>query len=108
MAKFRLKKAEKSGPLPDEWTIEDHLIAFASRVSRLKILGVELFTAAIRAFKVLWPEEADPKSPEELAERLMQSETRLSQWRESAARAGADEALMVVLSWYETLDLDLF
>ena len=90
MAKFWLKKAEKSGPLPDEWTIEDHLIAFASRVSRLKILGVELFTAAIRAFMVLWPGEADPKSPEELAKRLMESGTRLSQWRESAARAGAD------------------
>ena len=69
---------------------------------------IELFTAAIRAFKVLWPGEADPKSPEELAERLMESGTRLSQWRESAAQAGADEAMMVVLSWYETLDLDLF
>ena len=60
--------------MPAEWTIEDHLIALATRVGRLKILGVELFTAAIRAFKVLWPEEADPKSPEELAERLMESE----------------------------------
>ena len=73
-----MKKAERSGQLPAEWTIEDHLIGLATRVGRLKILGVELFTAAIKAFKVLWPEEADPKSPEELAERLMESGTRLS------------------------------
>ena len=38
----------------------------------------------------------------------MESGTRLCQWHESAARAAADEALMVVLSWYETLDLNLF
>ena len=108
MAKHQLKKAKISGELPAEWTIEDHFIALDSRVGRLKVLGVDLFTAAIRAFKVLWPEEADLKSPEELAERLMDSGIRLSQWRESAARAGADEAMMVVLSWYETLDLNLF
>ena len=108
MATYQLRKAEKHGPLPDEWTIEDHLIALASRVSPLKIVGVDLFTAAVRAFKVLWPGEAAPKSPEDLANRLMESGTRLCEWRESAARAAADEALMVVLSWYEALDLKLF
>ena len=30
---------------------------------------------------------------------------RLIEWRESAARVGADEALTYVLSWYETIDL---
>ena len=108
MAKHRLKKAEISGEVPGDWTIDDHFIAPSNRVGRLKILGVELFTASIRAFKVLWPGEANPKSPEELAERLMESGTWLSQWHESAARAGADEAMMVVLFWYETLDLNLF
>ena len=108
MANFRLKKAERSGELPAEWNVEDHLVAMSARVGRLKVLGVDLFTAAIRAFKVLWPEEAELKSPDELAARLMESGTRLCQWRESAARAGADEALMVVLSWYEDLDLSLF
>ena len=108
VAEYRLKKAESSGPLPAEWGIEDHLVAMATRIGRLKVLGVELFTAAIRAYSVLWPDEPAPKSPEHLAQMLMDSETRLCQWRESAARAGADEALMVVLSWYEGLDLDLF
>ena len=36
----------------------------------------------------------------------MASEERLDDWRSSAARVGADEALMYVLSWYEGLDLD--
>ena len=31
---------------------------------------------------------------------------RLIEWRESAARVGADEALCWILSTYETLDLD--
>ena len=70
--------------------------------------SLEGFTVAVRAFKVLWPDEADPRNPQELAKRLIESETRLSQWRESAARAGADEAMMVVLSWYEGLDFNLF
>ena len=30
----------------------------------------------------------------------------MDDWRSSAARAGADEALMYVLSWYEGIDLD--
>ena len=68
-----------SGEVPDGWTIDDHLIALTSRIGRLKIFGVELFTAAIRAFKVLWPEETDPRTPEALAERLMESGHRLSQ-----------------------------
>ena len=30
----------------------------------------------------------------------------MDDWRSSAARVGADEALMYVLSWYEGIDLD--
>ena len=52
-----------SGVVPDGWDIDDHLVAFSHRVSRLKVFGVELFTGAVRAFKVLWPSEADPKNP---------------------------------------------
>ena len=33
---------------------------------------------------------------------------RLTQWQELAARVAVDEALTVILSWYEYLDLDLF
>ena len=37
----------------------------------------------------------------------MASEERLDDWRSSAARVGADEALTYVLSWYEELDLEM-
>ena len=84
-------------------------MALAYRVNHLKVFGLDLFYAAIRVFKLLWPEAADPKDPKELADRLMQdSQGQLNAWRESAGRMGADEAMTFVLSWYEDLDLDLF
>ena len=36
---------------------------------------------------------------------MMDAEDRLAEWRQSATRVGADEALAWVLSWYETIDL---
>jgi hypothetical protein len=65
-----------------------------------------MLTAAIRTFDALWPGVEAPKSVEGLVEYLMESEDRLNEWRESAARAGADEALSFVLSWYEGIKLE--
>jgi hypothetical protein len=62
--------------------------------------------AAIQAFKCLWPEEPIPDRVGTLASRLLESGKRLSEWRRSASRAGADTALRFVCSWYEGLDLD--
>ena len=67
---------------------------------------MSLLTSAIRAYNVLWPGCQAPVVVDELAKCLMASEERLDDWRSSAARVGADEALMYVLSWYEGLDLD--
>ena len=44
---------------------------------------------------------------EELAKRLEKTKVRLGEWRASAARAGADEVLQFVLSWYEGIDLEV-
>ena len=41
----------------------------------------------------------------ELGRMLKDSESELRKWRKSSARAGADEALAWVLSWYEDLDI---
>jgi hypothetical protein len=41
-----------------------------------------------------------------IADRLLDTGNRLSEWRHSAARAGADTALRFACSWYEALDLD--
>ena len=65
-----------------------------------------MLDAAIHTFTVLWPGVAAPKSIEELVRYLMASEDRINEWRESAARVGADEALSFVLSWYEGIKLD--
>ena len=35
------------------------------------------------------------------------TDDRLQEWRESSARAGADEAMKVVLSWYEGIKLEV-
>ena len=67
---------------------------------------MNLLSSAIRVYNVLWPGCEAPVVVDELAKCLMASEERLDDWRSSAARVGADEALMYVLSWYEGLNLD--
>ena len=86
--------------------MDDHLVALKARMSPLKTIGVELLSAAIRVYNILWPQSEPLKTVAELAKCLMGSEERLDDWRSSAARVGADEALMYVLSWYEGIDLD--
>ena len=63
--------------------------------------------AAIRAYRVLWPRSSTPATNDELSKCLQASEARLRERRVSAARAGADEALTFVLSWYEGINLDV-
>jgi hypothetical protein len=66
----------------------------------------QLPEAALKAFKCLWPGEPVPDNVSSLADRLLESGKRLSEWRHSASQAGADTALRFVCSWYESLDLD--
>ncbi|KAM0872708.1 hypothetical protein ACQ4PT_038528 [Festuca glaucescens] len=65
----------------------------------------ELPEAALQVFKCFWPGEPVPDNLSTLSERLLGAGRRLSEWRHSAARAGADTALRFVCSWYESLDL---
>ena len=89
-----------------EWDIEDYLESIKARLSPLKRFGDDLLKAATHVHKALWPEDPSPRTVEVLAERLSEGRNRLRAWRESAARAGAEEALMWVLSWFEDLDLE--
>jgi hypothetical protein len=66
----------------------------------------QLPEAALKVFKCLWPGEPIPDNVSALADRLLDAGKRLSEWRHSAARVGADTALRFVCSWYESLDLD--
>ena len=90
-----------------EWDVEDYLESIKARLSPLKRFGDDLLKAATHVHKALWPEDASPRTVSALAERLSEGNDRLRAWRESAARAGAEEALMWVLSWYEELDLGM-
>ena len=58
-------------------------------------------------FRVLWPDAEIPRSPNALAEALLNAGMRLTEWRFSAGRAGADETLTYLLGWYETIDFDV-
>ena len=86
--------------------MEDHLVALNARLAPLKIIGVDLLDVAIHAFRALWPDVPSPKKVPELVEWLMASDSRLDEWRGSAARAGADEAMAFILSWYEEIKLE--
>ena len=87
--------------------MEDHLTSLSARIKPLKVLGVYFLNAGIHAFNALWPDVEAPMSLPELVDELMVSDDRLNEWRESAARVGADEALSFVLSWYEGINLDV-
>ena len=93
----RQKKAA-TGPISEAWDIDDHLTALNARLSPLKTIGVNILDAAVRVYRVLWPESEAPASVTELSHCLQACEDRLNEWRASAARVGADEALTFVLS----------
>ena len=83
------------------------MTSLLARVRPMRIIGVDVVDAALRAFRVLWPHEPRPSMMEGLIRFLDATDDRLQEWRESSARAGADEALKVVLSWYEGIKLEV-
>ena len=99
-------RKDRMGPHEESWNMEVHLVAMAARVAHMKILGIDLPLCAIKIFKTLWPEVECPLHIKDLCKWLNACDDRLDEWRESAARAGADTALMFILSWYEEIDFD--
>ena len=77
------------------------MVSMVARVAHMKVLGIDLPLSAIKVFKALWPGSAVPKSMESFCKWLNATEMCLSQWRESAGRAGADMAVQFIMSWYE-------
>ncbi|KAK1627192.1 hypothetical protein QYE76_001507 [Lolium multiflorum] len=56
--------------------------------------------------RLLWPTETLPTDLANLIKWLETAPDRFIDWKESAARAGADMALSFVLSWYDEVNLD--
>ena len=107
VAKLRTENSVPDADAP--WTVEDHLAALYSRITHMKVVDRQLGQlpdAALQVFKCFWPGEPVPDDLSTLSERLLGAGRRLSEWRRSAARAGADVALRFACSWYEGLDLD--
>ena len=102
----RAERAKLTGaPLPETWDIEDHITALKARIAPLKDSHIDLLNASLKAHRILFPESRQVRSAEELIKDLDQTKSRLQQWRSSSARAGADAALIFIMSWYELIDL---
>jgi hypothetical protein len=69
-------------------------------------LGGDLRRAVVSVFKTLWPGRAVPAEVQALLKWILLASNRVNVWKESAARAGAAQALEFVLSWYPGINLD--
>ena len=100
-------RLQREEAVSTEWSIDDHLLALRSRMDPLRVLARDLYSAALCAHSAVWPEQPPCSSTRDLALTLWGTGDRLREWRHSCARAGADEALAWVLSWYENINLDV-
>jgi hypothetical protein len=69
-------------------------------------LGGDLHEAIVSVFKALWPGRAVPGEIQALLQWIPLAPNRLDVWKESAAQAGAEQALEFVLSSYPGVNLD--
>jgi hypothetical protein len=69
-------------------------------------LGRDLHEAIVSVFETLWPGRAVPSEIQALLQWIPLAPNRLDIWKESAARAGAEQALEFMLSWYPGINLD--
>ena len=105
MRDVRAEREKISGsPLPEEFDITDHITALKARIAPLKKSHFDVMNACLHANRVLFPEAREVQSIEELIRNLNQPKTRLRLWRSSSARAGADGALMFIMSWHEHVE----
>jgi hypothetical protein len=83
------------------------LVALAKgRLHPVAKLGRDLHKAIVSIFETLWPGRAVPSEIQALLQWIPLAPNRLDIWKESAARAGAEQALEFVLSWYPGVNLD--
>jgi hypothetical protein len=87
--------------------MEDYLTSFRSRIDPLVSQSDLMFDAAIHAHSVLHPGIDTPDDPQEVAKAVVDTAaSQMELYCTSAARAGADDALSTVLSWYEGIDVE--
>jgi hypothetical protein len=83
------------------------LVALAKgRLHPVAKLGWDLHDAIVSVFKTLWPGRAVPGEIQALLQWIPLAPNRLDVWKDSVARAGAEQAPEFVLSWYPGVNLD--
>ena len=76
----------------------DHLTALKAQVAPLKQDFINVMYACVNTCRALFPDCPDACSTDRLIKLLNQGKTRLQLWRSSSARAGAEAALMLIMS----------
>jgi hypothetical protein len=69
-------------------------------------LGGELRQAIVSVFTTFWPGQAVPDEIQALLKWIPLASNQIDVWKESAARASAEQALQFMLSWYPGVNLD--
>jgi hypothetical protein len=86
--------------------MSEQLIALEARKNAMTAYIDDLFLGTQEAHQALWPGQRTPTDPLDISNDLQLSKVRLREWQDSGAWAGADEALIYFLSWYEKVDLE--
>jgi hypothetical protein len=89
-----------------ELSSEELMASIKGRLQPTAKLGSKLHQAVASVFRALWPGRAEPDDAEQLLQWMSLVSNRVDVWKESAARAGAEQALSFVLSWYQGISLD--
>ena len=84
--KVRTQRAQEMR-IDTEWELDDFLVAVKARIGPIQRISYDVFHVAIHLCHILWPEEPALKTARTLAESMKDAEDRLTEWRQSAARA---------------------
>ena len=102
---MQVDRVTKGKDLADNLDIDDHVAALNARIAPLKRDFDEVMTACVKTCRALYPDRPDARRTDELVGMLEGSQERLQLWRSSSARAGADAALTLIMSWHEDIKL---
>jgi hypothetical protein len=107
LKEYRVEQKIVPGGDPKAELSSGELVALAKgRLHPVAKLGKDLREALASVFETLWPGRAVPGEIQALLQWVLLASIRLDIWKESMARAGAQQALEFVLSWYLGVNLD--
>jgi hypothetical protein len=89
-----------------ELSAEELMASIKGRLKPMAKLGSKLRQAVASVFQGLWHGWAVPDNVGVLLQWISLVSNRVDVWKESAAQAGAEQALSFVLSWYQGISLD--